>query len=128
MSELPESSAFKWTAAKRKAAFALADGATQVEAAKEAEVTDRTIRLWLDEAPFAEEVDRLTLMTGLATRAARLRLAKRVAEKLGDRTEKDLLDWLKFAQSETDGVKLDLAKLAAALGDDEAPVAGGGSN
>ena len=27
-------------------------------------------------------------------------------------TDKDILDWLKFAQSETDGVKLDLSKLA----------------
>jgi hypothetical protein len=39
------------------------------------------------------------------------------------RTDRDLLDWLKFAQSETDGIKLDLAKLAAAFGADEAPLA-----
>jgi len=34
------------------------------------------------------------------------------------KTDKDLLDWLKFAQGETDGVKVDAAKLLAALGDD----------
>lgn len=123
MTEDPKTSGFKWTAARTKAALALADGATQVEAAQEAEVTDRTIRLWLQEPEFAAEVDRLTLMTGMATRAARLRLAKRVIERLGLATDKDLLDWLKFAQSETDGVKLDLAKLAAAFGADAAPVA-----
>lgn len=123
---IPKTSVFKWTAAKERAAFALADGATQVEAAAEAEVTDRTIRLWLQEPDFSAEVDRLTLMTGIATRAARLRQAKRVIAKLGLTTDKDLLDWLKFAQSETDGVKLDLAKLAAAFGADEAPVADGG--
>jgi hypothetical protein len=33
-------------------------------------------------------------------------------------TKADLLDWLKFAQSETDGIKLDLARIAAALGAD----------
>ena len=99
-----------------KAATALADGATQAQAAAEAEVTDRTIRLWLQEAEFAEEVDRLTLLTGMATRAARLRLAKRMIEKLGTQTEKDLLEWLKFAQSETTGAVSDLAdRIAAAL-------------
>ncbi len=43
-----ESSSFKWTAPRRKAAFALADGATREEAAAEAEVTDRTIYTWLN--------------------------------------------------------------------------------
>ncbi len=120
--KLPQISGFKWTAAKEKAAFALADGLTQAEAAQEAEVTDRTIRTWLQEPEFSAEVDRLTLMTSIATRAARLRIAKRVIARLGATTDKDLLDWLKFAQSETDGVKLDLTKLAA-IGADEAPVA-----
>ncbi len=32
----------------------------------------------------------------------------------GIETDKDLLDWLKIAQSETDGIKLDLADLADA--------------
>lgn len=120
---LPKTSGFKWTPARIKAAFALADGATQAVAAEEADVTDRTIRAWLSEPEFSAEVDRLTLMTGIATRAARLRVAKRIIERLAESTEKDLLDWLKFAQSETDGVKLDLAKLSAALGANEAPMA-----
>lgn len=122
MSDLPETSAFKWTAARRRAAIALADGATQIEAAAEAEVTDRTIRLWLAEPDFSEEVDRLTLMTGLATRAARLRLAKKVISRLGTATDKDLLDWLKFAQSETTGAVNDFAdRVAVALAGDHSP-------
>lgn len=116
--KLPQISAFKWTAAKERAAFALADGLTQADAAREAEVTDRTIRLWLQEPEFSAEVDRLTLMTGIATRAARLRFAKRIIEKLGTNTDKDILDWLKFAQSETDGIKLELTQLAAVGADD----------
>lgn len=123
MSDLQKSAAFKWTPARIKAAFALADGSTREEAAKEAEVSERAIYLWLAEPEFSAEVDRLTLMTGIATRAARLRVTKRIIERLAERTEKDLLDWLKFAQSETDGVKLDLAKLSAALGEDAASVA-----
>jgi hypothetical protein len=34
-------------------------------------------------------------------------------------TTRDVLDWLKYAQSETDGVKLDLASLLAAVDDAE---------
>ena len=115
-------SAFSWTPQRNAAAAALAGGATQARAAQEAGVTDRTLRRWLADSDFVEEVDRLTLMTGIATRADRLRLAKRVLAQLEDpetgqvRTARDLLDWLKFAQSETDGVKLDLAALLAASG------------
>lgn len=79
---------------------------------------------------FAAEVDRLSLMVGVANRAARLRLAMRVVrdktKSEAPATDKDLLDWLKFAQSETDGIKLDLTKLATALGNADAPVALGG--
>lgn len=110
----PQTSVFEWKPNRRTAALALANGATQAEAASEAGVTDRTIRTWLDHPTFAEEVDRLSLMTDIASRAERLRIAKRMARKLADTTDKDLLDWLKYAQSETDGIKLDLAALAEA--------------
>lgn len=114
---------FNWTTQRVTAAAALAAGATQVRAAEEAGVTDRTLRNWLAHPDFEGEVDRLTLMTGISTRAERLRLAKRVIKQFEDEgtgklaTGRDLLDWIKFAQSETDGVKLDLAALAAAASD-----------
>ena len=122
-------SAFQWTAQKSTVALALAEGYTQQEVADQMEITTRTIRRWLADIEFSEEVDRLSLMVGIAGRAERLRITQRVIrEKMAQdaalRTEKDLLDWLKFAQSETDGIKLDLAEtfLKAA-----ASVAGGGS-
>jgi hypothetical protein len=124
-------SAFEWTEDRTKAACCLAAGGTQDEAATEAGVTDRTIRNWLQDVDFAAEVDRLSLMVGISSRAERLRLAMRVVkDKTGGnvvKTDKDLLEWLKFAQSETDGIKLDITKLAAALDTDEASVALGGS-
>lgn len=124
-------SAFEWTEERSKAAVALAEGKTQAEVAAEVDVTDRTLRNWLSDPIFAAEVDRLSLMVGIASRAERLRLAMRVVRaKTKDgiaETEKDLLDWVKFAQSETDGIKLDLTKVAAALGDTEAPLADRGS-
>ncbi len=66
-------------------------------------------------------------MVGIASRAERLRLAMRVVrQRTNDDglidTKADILDWLKFAQSETTGIKLDLSKLAA-LGADDPPVA-----
>jgi hypothetical protein len=117
--DFSKTSGFKWSPARATAALALASGKTRKEAAEEAEITERSIYLWLQEVEFSAEVDRLSLMIGIASRAERLRIAKRVVrqmvkddETIG--TEKDLLDWLKFAQSETDGVKLDLAALAEA--------------
>lgn len=112
-------SVFKWTEKATRAALALAAGKTRKEAAEEADVTDRTVYRWLDEPLFSEEVDRLSVMTDIASRAERLRIAKRVVRQMVKddetiKTERDLLDWLKFAQSETDGVKLDLTALAEA--------------
>ena len=92
----------------------------------------KTIYRWMQVPEFAAEVDRLTLMVGVASRAERLRLAMRVVRQrvqvetgrvLSDR---DLLDWLKYAQSETDGVKLDMSKLLElgdTHGDNQAQVA-----
>ncbi len=108
-------SAFKWTSRREKAALALAHGYTECESAEAAGVTDRTIRRWKSNLEFAAEVDRLSLMVGIAGRAERLRIAMRVIrEKVqgeGVDTSKDLLDWLKFAQGETDGIRLDMASV-----------------
>lgn len=122
-------SQFEWTPEREQAALALAEGRNKTTVAKECKVSRQTIYAWLAVPEFAEEVDRLTLMTGIASRAERIRIAKRVVTQLASEdtkiiiTGKDLLDWLKFAQSETDGIKLDLAKLAAALGTDDASLA-----
>lgn len=125
-------SAFEWTEERTRAAVGLAEGRTQQDIATELGITDRTIRNWLDVQDFAEEVDRLSVMIGVASRAERLRLTNRVIRaKIKEgipETEKDLLDWLKFAQSETDGAKLDLSKLAAAFSEDEAPLADRGQD
>lgn len=116
---------FRWTEKASAAAISLAEGKTRKDVVKEHAIAERTVYNWLANPEFRAEVDRLSLMVGIASRAARLRIAQRVArQKVQDHmvfTEKDLLDWLKFAQSETDGVKLDLAVLAQALRDDSEP-------
>lgn len=110
--EVAQMAQFKWTKKREKAAISLANGHTQKEAGDMAGVARRTIQRWLDIPEFSEEVDRLTLMLDIASRAERLRIAKRIVRKIGDNTEKDLLDWLKYCQQETDGIHLDLTNLA----------------
>ncbi len=124
---------FEWTDERSFAAMGLAQGKTQQEVADEVGVDRRTICRWLCDVEFSAEIDRLSVMMNVASRAERLRIAMRVArQKVHEDgsidTDKDLLDWLKFAQSETDGIKLDLPKLAATFGEDEAPMAGSRSN
>lgn len=114
---------FRWTEKAERAAIELANGATREEAAIAAGIGEATLYRWLKLPVFSEEVDRLTFLTGVAHKAERLRLAKRVIANLQTFTEKDLLDWLKFVQSETDGIKLDLTDLRAALVADGGKVA-----
>lgn len=119
-------SSFKWGKKLEIAATALANGDTQQIAGDKAGVSQRTVQRWLAIPEFSEEVDRLTFMTGVAHKAERLRLAKRIISRLNF-TEKDLLDWLKYVQGETDGIKLDLTELLAAVTENGAEMAAGGS-
>lgn len=112
-------SKFKWTEKKSNAALMLADGQTQTAAAKALDISTKSVYRWLQEPEFSTEVDRLSLMIGIASRAERVRIAKRlVAQRVRDdmliMSERDLLDWLKYVQGETDGLRLDLASLAEA--------------
>src|SRR5215813_13399084 len=107
---------YSWSSEKCEAASLLAAGYTNVEVAEHFGVHPRTVSAWLSSEEFSAEVDRLTLMIGVASRTERLRMAMRVIRSRTDengviRSNKDALDWLKFAQSETDGVKLDIFKL-----------------
>lgn len=107
---------WRWTPKRSKCAIMRALGHTFPEIVEETGVGLRTVKTWSKKTEFANEVDRLSLMVGIAARAERLRIAQRVVRqrvKKGHvQTNYDLLAWLKFAQSETDGVKLDLAALA----------------
>jgi len=116
-------SEFRWTPKKEKAAIALAAGETQRKTADIVGVAQRTVERWVAIPEFSEEVDRLTFLTGIANKAERVRMAKRMIAKLGPNTKEDLLAWLKYAQSETDGIKLDLADLLAAVTADGAEMA-----
>jgi hypothetical protein len=109
------STQFQWTSRRQKAALALAEGQSHQAVAEAIGVCRKTICNWLCVAEFVTEVDRLSCMIDIASRAERLRIAIRaVRQKVrADGTveiDKDVLDWLKFAQSETTGIKLGFSR------------------
>ncbi len=118
---------FRWTRKRVQAAMSLAEGQSINEAAKEAGISERTLYRWRHDIDFGAEVDRLSLMLGIAIKAERVRIAKRavrqmVREELDPdtgkyisivHTDRDLLDWLKYVQGETEGIRLDLTNLLA---------------
>lgn len=118
-------SGFKWTKVKAEAVELLAEGYTIEEAAARIERSERQLYRWKADINFLEELDRLSRMIGAANKAERLRIANRMVREAMRKqvpTTKDLLEWLKYAQSETDGIKLELTSLIEAAGS----VAGGG--
>jgi len=133
MGRVPKPSRFRWTPRRSKAAVLLADSQTIDEVAKKVGVSEKSIDRWKRDSEFIQEVDRLSLMTGIAGRAERVRLAKRVVhqkyvkDKEGKEileTRADLLDWIKYVQSETDGVRLGIFdELTALLASAAQPVA-----
>ena len=130
MKNVLKMSVYQWTPEKSQAAMLLAEGHTYKQVAAEIGKTEKTIYRWTLDAEFSAEVDRLSLMCGIASKAERLRLVKRVIRQKSLKetiSDKDILEWLKFAQSETDGVKLDFAALLAAVSPDETSVADSGS-
>jgi hypothetical protein len=105
------STQFHWSSTRTKAALALAEGQSQQAVAEAIGVCRKTICNWLCVTAFAAEVDRLSCTIDISSRAERLRVAMRaVRQKVRAdgtvETDKDVLDWLKFAQSETTGIKL----------------------
>jgi transposase-like protein len=120
-----------WTKQRGEAAVMFAQGWLVREVAAKLGISERQIKRWRRTVEFGQEVDRLSTMVDVASRAERLRLAARVARQaIKDdgtiETNADLLDWLKFAQSETDGVKLDLTSMLASFTANGSPVAGSG--
>src|SRR5215212_8867078 len=104
----------QWSSTRTKVAFALAEGQARA-VAHAIGVCRKTICNWLCVTEFAAEVDRLSCMIDIASRAERVRIAMRAVRQkvraVGTvETEKDVLDWLKYPQSETTGIKLGFSR------------------
>jgi len=122
-----------WTPQAIKIVEMLAQGYQREEAAEEAGVGVATVYRLLKNAEFRDELDRLTLMAGYALKAHRVRLAMAVIRQKIDastgtvQTKEDLLDWLKYLQSETEGIRLDLSQFFAAISPPNSELADGES-
>ena len=119
-----------WTDEQSTAAVMLAEGYTKSEVAREVGVNASTITRWTQNEEFAEEVDRLSLMYGLASKAERMRQIKRAARKFEDNDSTiagyNYLDLLKEARIQTEGVKLDILSIltaTTAVNEEARPVA-----
>lgn len=126
-------SGFEWTEQRSNAALLLAQGYTIEQTALEVGVTDRTIYNWKRADEFAQEIDRLSLMYGAASKAFRMQLLNRMIRKLvsesGEPVLKDesLLDLLKEARMQTEGTRIDLTTIYTALSAEARSVARSGS-
>ena len=59
-------SVYQWTPEKTQAVLMLAEGYTYKQVGKEIGKTEKTIYRWTLDTEFSAEVDRLTLMVGIA--------------------------------------------------------------
>lgn len=124
---------------REMAAQILAEGYTIEKTAKAVKVHERTIYNWKKDPDFLQLVDELTLTQGIATKAERVRQAKKILRELrkyledNDKapSQKDPLDWMKFLRDEMEGFRLldddTIDKLAEIFaGNQSESIAGGG--
>ena len=125
-------SEFVWTPERDQAAKLLSQGYSIKEVAEEVGVTDRTIYNWKNIEEFEMEVDRLSVVYGLASKAERTRLLMKMARqkvKEDGTLELDdtsLMDIIKEMRMQTDGIRLNVAQFYTALVEEARSVARGG--
>jgi len=109
-----------WTEELSRAAVMLAEGYPLQTVADEVGVQRTTIWRWRQHPEFAMEVDKLTLMNGLASKPERMRLINQAAKQMVSEEKIDLsgvtfLDLIKEARMQTEGIKLDVLTQLTAL-------------
>ena len=125
---LNEKGEFIWNEKRDKAAALLAQGYPKTHVAREVGVDRTTIYRWMDEDDFQLAIDELSLMLGIASKAYRLRLMNQALQQFIDKNGEidisgfTLLDLLKEARMQTEGVKLGIVSELAPLIEEEASV------
>lgn len=112
---------FQWTEKRSRVAILLAQGHTIRETSEQTGYSTRTIDRYKANPEFAAEVDRLSLMYGLSSKAERLRLIQRAARQFVhddgslDTGGDTLLDYLREARMTIDGTRLNIVSELAAI-------------
>lgn len=111
----------------------LAQGYTIKEAAEAAEVTERTVYNWKKIEKFNAEVDRLSVMVGLASKAERTRTLMQMArQKMNKETgeweldDTSLMDILKEMRMQIEGTRIDITDIYSSLVEEARSVARSG--
>jgi AraC-like DNA-binding protein len=122
----------EWTPEQGGAAELLAEAYTVEEVADRVGVSPRTIHRWKANPEFAMEVDRLSLISGLSSKAERARTIMKAARNFQNEdgslntSGNTLLEYLREARMNVDGIRLDLQTAIAALDAENSSVAGEG--
>jgi hypothetical protein len=125
-------SGFEWTDERVVAAKMLATGHTVKETAQEIGVSERTIYNWKATEEFDQEIDRLSVIIGVASKAHRMRILNRMIRSFikqnGDVElhDESLLDLLKEARMQSEGTRIDITSLYTALSQEARSVARSG--
>ena len=105
---------FEWTQKRSDAAIMLATGKKKTEIIEELGIGRTTLFRWTNNPEFSLEVDKLTLMHGLASKAYRMRMIQEAADDFKktdgswDVTGFSLLDLIKEARMQMEGVNLNI--------------------
>ena len=110
-----------WDEQKTQAAILLAQGYNHGVVSEEVNCNRTTIWRWMQNEEFAKEVDKLSLMYGVASKAHRMRLINQAIRQFIDENgtldtgDDTLLDYLKEARQQIEGVKLDIISQLTAI-------------
>jgi transposase len=121
-----------WDSQWDEAVKMLAMGHSIKEAAEAVGVTERTIYNWKNKPQFEAEMDRLSLIYGLASKAERTRMLMRMArQKIKDDgtielDDTSMMDILKEMRMQIEGTRIDITQLYSALSDEARSVARSG--
>lgn len=119
---------FEWDDTRDRAAIMLAEARPKKEIYEELGINRGTLYLWEKNEEFSREVDRLSLMYGVASKAHRQRLINKAIQQYIDENGKiDLtgvtfLDLLKEARMQTEGLRLDIFNQIAAINEETGSV------
>lgn len=111
----------KWDERQVAAAIMLAEGHPKVEIYEKLGIERSTLWRWEQNEEFATEVDKLSLMYGLASKAKRMREINRIALMFDRALTHPInegytyLDLLKEARMQSEGVRLDILSTLTAI-------------
>ena len=123
---------FEWNEQRNQVALMLATGYTIKEAADAVGVTDRTVYNWKRSEEFIQEIDRLAVTHGAASKSYRMQLLNRMIRAFirenGDIElhDESLLDLIKEARMQSEGTRIDLTTIYTALAAESRSVARSG--